>query len=102
MLYLAPLVVVGLLSGDASAQDRSARVASSAEILCLDVLDVDNARNVANAILRGNATVEAEQQTNCLVVIGAADLSTVRQVLTTLDQRANTRRRGAAARREPR
>ena len=79
----------------ASAQPPSAPPArmASAELVCLELLDADSTAPLARALVRdGAAIIEADRQTNCLVVIGVADVAPLRRVVAALEERVRTRR----------
>jgi len=100
-LLLTMFAVIGLgwAVAQAHAQDRAHAVTlPPVELICLDTLDAVHALDVVRSVVNGTgvAHVEADRQTNCLVVIGLADATPVRRLLETLEARARTRARPPA------
>jgi hypothetical protein len=85
------LIVVStfLLTGVASAQERPATVAP-AELICFDTLDAGATVSLLRQLIRGAASIEADHQTNCLVVSGITDTAPLRRIVAALEDRART------------
>ncbi|MCB9602904.1 MAG: hypothetical protein H6724_14055 [Sandaracinus sp.] len=93
------LLAVGLVSivsvdtsAVASAQARQSVGGRSAELVCLDVLDVEATVPIARAVVRREAEVIADRASNCFVVVDGGDLTTARETFRRLEERARARR----------
>ncbi|MEM9188473.1 MAG: hypothetical protein AAGF12_04830 [Myxococcota bacterium] len=98
MKYLIALAVALPISFSTAALAQSV---PDPELLCLDELEVHRIVPIAEEVLP-RARIEAEQVTNCLVVIGRpSSVQKLRGLLARMEERARTRRLRLEAARPP-
>jgi hypothetical protein len=103
LLFWSALIfsAAGLSATTAHAQERAPtpRPEVQAEILCFEALDAGATQGVVRALVGHDAEIVHDPQTNCLVIVGAADLTEARRVVGRLETRMHDRRAARGRRR---
>jgi hypothetical protein len=93
LLFWSALIfsVAGLSATTAQAQEHAPQNVT-AEIICFEALDAGPTQSVVRALVGHEVEIVHDPQTNCLVVVGAANLTETRRIVGQLETRMRDRR----------
>jgi hypothetical protein len=87
LLFWSTLLVLTFATTAAVAQRRPRMQVPPPDLICLDELDAHATQPVVRALINDEANIIVDQQTNCLLIVGANDLTETRRILAQLELR---------------